>query len=90
MSLLKSTATPKEIEQPPTKPYPKLMIHKSYKFIILAKGKEVPPNKIPGYAPTYFGTVVKENEYQSLGTYSDCWVENGFEDWEGTVTITQD
>ncbi len=87
--LLNATSQPKIPEAKPCKPYPKLIISKSYKFILLATSKGIPSNKQIHFTPTYFGTVVQGNEYQSLGAYSDCWDGDGFEDWEGTITLTQ-
>lgn len=70
-----------------SKPFPKLMINTKMKFVILATDKKVSPNKIPGTSPGYVGTVVNKTPYWNIGYYSDSWDGEGFEDYNGPITL---
>lgn len=72
------------IEKKESKPFPKLMKDKNEEFVILVTKSE----------GTYLsGTVVKTSEKTSsypLGRVSESWYAHSFEDWKGSVTLTQE
>lgn len=57
--------------------YPKLMKSKAYAHIVLFTGHKM-------------GTVMKTSVYHSVGYFSDTWAMDGFEDYEGSITLTNE
>lgn len=70
-----------------TKPFPKLMKNKSMGFIILATKKEIPPGNYPENSLCYVGTVINKTPFWNIGYHSDGWDGEGFEDYNGPITL---